>query len=514
MSSKNLEISELVIVGGGTAGWLTAAVLAADQRHNSSRRVKITVLESPDIPTIGVGEGTWPSMMGTLQSIGISEKTFIQYCHVSLKQGSRFYGWSKEGQEYYDHPFSEPMEYKRVNLAEHWLCSDQREPFAYVASPQPSVCDLKLAPKQIQTPEYAFNLNYGYHLDAGAFSEMLRKHCVNVLGVTHRADEMVGINPKPNDDIESLVLKSGNKITADLFIDCTGLSSLLLGKHYQAPWISYKRFLFNDTALAVQVPYTNDQQPIASQTLSTAFEGGWIWDIGLSTRRGIGAVYASDYIDETSARAALSEYLKATGAPVTLRDSDPRKIQFDPGRREYFWKNNCVAIGLSSGFVEPLEATALVLVEQSARYLKEQMPTTRREMDIVASRFNERFVSHWENVVDFLKLHYVLSQRNDSAYWLDHRSEKSIPERLKESLVLWKARSPWLCDSYLPDELFSAASYQYVLYGMRPDWTDTLALERRVKPTVDKAKAILKKKNQTLEQLFRGLPSNRQFLSQ
>lgn len=513
MTNSSDSIRRIVIVGGGTAGWLTAAVLSADMPNGVREDRQVTLIESPDIPTVGVGEGTWPSMMGTLRRVGISEKVFIEKCHVSLKQGSRFCGWSEGKGEYYDHPFSEPVDYGRMNLAEHWLFSDKRTPFAYAVSPQPYVCDKRLAPKQKETPEYAYNLNYGYHLDAGEFSELLKDHCVNNLGVTYRPDEVIAIESKSNGDLGALALKSGNRLEGDLFIDCTGLSSLLLGKHYRTPWVSYKSFLFNDTALAIQVPYVNSDSPIASQTLSTAFSGGWIWDIGLSNRRGVGVVYSSDYVAEGMARSALADYLEATGSPITLKDKEPRMIQFEPGRRSKFWKNNCVAIGLSSGFVEPLEATALVLVEQSAHYLREQIPNTRKEMDIVANRFNERFSSHWDNIVEFLKLHYVLSKREDSAYWRDHRSAQSMPKRLSDSLVLWRTRAPWVCDSRWSTELFSSASYQYVLYGMCPDWTQPVALEPRVRSTASRANEALAKKNKETEQYLKNLPSNRKLVT-
>ncbi|MEJ7806472.1 MAG: tryptophan 7-halogenase, partial [Telluria sp.] len=215
--------------------------------------------------------------------------------------------------------------------------------------------------------------------------------------------------------------------------------------------------LFNDTALAIQVPYPQEHSPISSQTTSTAQSAGWIWDIGLPTRRGIGYVYSSAHTSDAAAEQVLHQYVgQSDGASA-------RKLTFKPGYRRQFWHRNCVGIGLSAGFIEPLEASALALVELSAAMLSDDMPATRAVMEIVARRFNEAFTYRWERVIDFLKLHYVLSRRTDSDYWRDNRA---APERLDELLTLWRHRPPSRTDFGRIDEVFPSASYQYVLYGM------------------------------------------------
>jgi hypothetical protein len=220
--------------------------------------------------------------------------------------------------------------------------------------------------------------------------------------------------------------------------------------------------LYNDSALAVQIPYPDANHPIASQTTSTAQSAGWIWDIGLPTRRGVGHVYSSAHIGDDQAEAELRAYIVATGGPADI--PAPRKLTFDPGYRAKFWHRNCVAIGLSAGFIEPLEASALALVEMSAAMVSDDMPATRAAMDIVAKRFNEHFTYRWERVIDFLKLHYVLSRRRDSAYWRDNTA--AVPERLGELLTLWRHRAPSRSDFNRIEEVFPSASYQYILYGM------------------------------------------------
>lgn len=510
MTERNEQIEQVVIVGGGTAGWLTAGLLAADWRCDSRPNRRIILLESPDIPSIGVGEGTWPSMLETLRRIGLSESEFISQCDVSFKQGSRFYNWCRNEGEHYDHPFTLPADYGRTNLAEHWLASGRTVPFSYAVSPQSAVCDQHRAPKQITTPEYAYALNYGYHLDAGKFAQLLRTHCVENLGVVHRLGEVTGLKTWDDGDIRSLYLKSGEQLTGDLFVDCTGMAARLLSEHYEVPWLSQRGCLFNDAAVVVQAPYTDPESPIASMTLSTAHENGWIWDIGLPTRRGVGAVFSRSHASEEQVRGELSNYLKSTG--VDASSLTPRCISFEPGHRERFWSHNCIAVGLSAGFIEPLEASALVLVERSAQFLVEQMPETREQIPVVRRRFNTQFRRYWENIVDFLKLHYVLSERRDSDYWRDHTDEASLPETLKEQLLLWRTRSPWTCDSPYRDTLFPPASYQYVLYGMYPDHTSLPPLERRVKCSGAAAHAALHDTQSRVRQYLGGLPTNRALL--
>ena len=218
----------VVIVGGGSAGWLTAGIIAA--RHNplgeAGQGTKVILLESPDVANLGVGEGTWPTMRDTLRRIGISEGDFLRACDVGFKQGSQFINWQRgEGESYY-HPFVPPAGYGSVNLAAHWLDKAVDSTFADAVSPQGKVCDLGLAPKTARTPEYAFGLNYGYHLNAGKFVELLKRHCVDKLGVDYQLGHVDQILSDENGDISALLLTAGDKISGDLFVDCTGFSAL------------------------------------------------------------------------------------------------------------------------------------------------------------------------------------------------------------------------------------------------------------------------------------------------
>lgn len=506
-------IKRIVIVGGGSAGWLVAATIAAEHQLGSSDSdLKVILVESPDIPTIGVGEGTWPSMSNTLRKIGVSESQFIRECDVSFKQGSKFIGWSFGGSEYYYHPFTLPAVYNDINLSQYWPALGNIS-FSDAVCPQSIVCEQYLAPKQITTPEFAHNLNYGYHLNAGKFSDFLRNHSIQALGVTHVLANVSGVQSKENGDIELLLLDNGEKLDGDLFIDCTGFSSLLLGEHYKIPFKSLGNVLFNDSALAVQVPYANPDAPIASSTMATAQDNGWVWDIGLPTRRGVGHVFSSAHTNDEQVELNLRRYLEASVSKADMEKLSIRKLSFNPGHREKFWHRNCVAVGISAGFIEPLEATALVLIELSAQMISEQLPANRDVMDVISKRFNEKFNYRWSRIVEFLKLHYVLNQRKDSQYWMDHCDPSTIPESLREQLILWRYQAPWKYDSLQLEEMFPSASYQYVLYGMGFKTTDRSTTKRKAEIEQKAALQAFNENRIKTQKLMAHLPTNRGLLN-
>jgi len=456
----NTPVKSIVIVGGGTAGWITAGRIAAKYKANPN--ISVTLVESPAINIIGVGEGTWPTMRNTLMKMGISETDFMRACDATFKQGAKFAKWvDGTPNDFYYHPLMLPQGFNKVDLPPHWQAHFSHQSFSDAVCFQEQICEKGLAPKLITTPEYASIANYAYHLDAVKFAEFLKNHCVKNLDVQHVLADVTGVISKENGDIAAVTTKNLGDISGDLFVDCSGFSSLLLGKHLQVPFLDKSDILFIDTAVAVQLPYERDDSPIASHTISTAQEAGWIWDIGLIRRRGIGYVYSSRHTSYEHAENTLRKY-----AGSAIGNLEIRKIPISSGHRKLFWKNNCVAVGLSAGFLEPLEASAIVLVELSAEMIAEQLPACREVMDITAKRFNERFLYRWDRIIDFLKLHYILSKRSDNKFWTDNRDPQTIPESLQELMQLWRFRSPKNCDFSSNNEVFPAASYQYVLYGM------------------------------------------------
>lgn len=501
------HIRQIVVVGGGSAGWLTACMIAVTQ---ASLQIQVTLVESPNIPTIGVGEGSWPSMRHTLDTIGIKETTFVKRCHASFKQGSKFINWATDTSpnEYY-HPFTVPLGYTELDVAAHWQAEFSNQPYSYAFCPQSAVCDLHLAPKQLATPDYAFVTNYGYHFDAARLTELLTEHGTGQLGIRHVVDNVSAVVPHANGDIAALETASGKRIEGDLFIDCSGQKGLLIAGHYHIPWLRRDKVLINDSAIAAQVPYGDPQQDIHSCTLATAHPHGWSWDIGLFHRRGIGYSYASGFASSSQAEQQLREHIhRETG--VSSADVNLRHLSFTPGYRSEFWHRNCLAIGMSAGFIEPLEASALAMVELSVTMLTEAFPHTSTHMAILAKRFNQRFAYRWERVIDFIKLHYVLSTRGGE-YWLAQRAASSIPERLRELLTLWQYQAPSRNDLYENEEVFSSASYQYVLYGM--GFTSRFSPSSATPELSQQAAALFNRNREKVALFCAGLPTNRAYLN-
>lgn len=498
------SIERVVILGGGSAGWLTAGLLAAAHGH----RLKITLIEAPDIATVGVGEGSWPTMRDSLHAIGVGESEFVRACEATFKQGSLFRGWATGAEEdLYFHPFTLPHGHIEAPLVAAWQRLAPEAPFADLVCWQPHLCAQGRAPKQFATPEYAAVANYAYHFDAGRFGPFLRNHCVQRLGVGYVPDQVVQVLPHDNGDIAALRTRAHGDIAGDLFIDCSGFQARLLAGHYGVGFVPQREVLFCDAALAVQVPHASADAPVAPYTLSTAQPHGWVWDIGLQSRRGVGFVYSRAHCSDEQALHTLLAYLERSGA--RLAEATPRQLRFEPGHRASFWHRNCVAIGLSAGFLEPLEASALALIEFSAGFLRDQMPATRETMDLVARRFDEACHYRWRRIVEFLKLHYVLSRREDSAFWRDHRSAASVPPRLAQLLQLWRQLPPSRHDFERHDEPFPSASWQYVLYGMgfRPD--PVLAASAR---DTEVAEQYFRETLQQTRKLMQALPDHRALL--
>jgi len=499
-------IQRIVIVGGGTAGWLTAALIAAKHQSRMPGGFSVTLVESPTTPIVGVGEGTWPTLRSTLKKIGVSETAFFRECDAAFKQGAKFARWTTGADDdAYYHPLMLPQGFEQLNLVPHWLSRHHGESFCDAVCPQGKICDDGLAPKAITTPEYQGAANYAYHLDAGKFAPFLQRHCTEKLGVRHVLADVRKVEMADDGDIAAVVTEQAGPIEGDLFVDCTGFRALLIGDALGVPFHGCSDVLFCDTALAVQVPYEGEAAPVATHTISTAQSAGWIWDVGLPSRRGTGYVYSSSHISDEAAEAEFRRYLGPAGEGLTVR-----KIPIRSGHRETTWKRNCVAVGLAAGFLEPLESSAIVLIELSAKLIAEQMPVNRQIMDVVAKRFNATTEYRWGRIIDFLKLHYVLTHRTDSDFWRDNVRPESIPERLQELLLLWTYQPPWFHDEFdRVEEVFPAASYQYVLYGMGfQTQVDPGALSAETRA----AEQAMRENAAHTERLRAGLPRHRDLI--
>jgi len=456
-----MEINNVVIVGGGTAGWLSANHLGLLLATNS--QLNITLIESPNIPSIGVGEGTVPAIKKSFEKFGISETDLVRECDVTFKQSIKFANWldkGKHGDNYYHHLFDYPFPFNQ-DLAPYWLAKHSHKNFSDYVSMQGDICDLNLAPKTILTPEYQGITEYAYHLDAKKLASFLAKHAVNHFGVRHVRTEIKDVALDEAGNIVQLITNSMGTFAVDMVIDCSGFSSYFLGGKLGVKYIDKSDQLLTDTALTVQVPVKSTEH-IPSYTISTAHQSGWIWDIALTERRGVGLVYSAQHLSEIKAEEKLQKYVGKN-----LDHLDVRKIPMKVGYRESVWHKNCVAIGLSQGFVEPLEATSILLTDFSADLLAKAFPNTMEELPILSKRYNKRVIYAWERVIDFIKLHYCLSDRTDSDFWLDNKLPSTIPDSLLELLEYWKVQSPTKEDFFSKFEVFDVENYLYVLYGMK-----------------------------------------------
>jgi len=458
-------VRKILIVGGGTAGWLTACYLARTLNSASPQSIQITLVESADIGILGVGEGTFPSIRGTLALIGLDEARFIRGATATFKQGIRFVDWVRApgsaGADHYFHPFSLPSQQgDSPELLPYWLLGGAPgTAFADAVTLQKSVVDAARAPKRRSDREYQGRLNYAYHFDAVKFAGVLAEHG-RALGVQHVIATVEGAELDEHGAIARVRLRDAGVLEADLYIDCSGFRAALIGTALGAKFKSAKDVLFVDRAVAMQVPYATPDTPIPSTTISTAHEAGWTWDIGLHERRGTGYVYSTRHTDDARAEQVLRDYIGPASEALT-----PRVLKFEAGHRPVQWLHNCVAVGLSAGFVEPLESTGIGLIEMAAYLIAHLLPTDG-DMTRVSRLFNELMNARFERIFDFIKMHYCLSKRRDSQFWIDNVDPATIPDSLKDRLAMWRCRPPHRLDFVTDLEMFLPASWQYILYGM------------------------------------------------
>jgi len=504
----NKPIDDILIVGGGTAGWLTAAYLARRLGSLRPDGVRITLIESSEIGIIGVGEGTFPTIQNTLRTIGIDEAQFMRGAGATFKQGIRFVDWKtapKDGvHSHYYHPFASPRLLNGgLDLAPYWLLGAAGDiPFSDAVTLQDKVCDAGRAPKRLDDPQYGGPMAYAYHFDAGKLANLLRD-VGKLTGVKHLLGNVTAVNKAKDGAIASIATAEHGELTADLYIDCTGFAGALIGKAMGGEWIDKSDTLFVDRALAMQVPYDRPDAPVATTTISTAHEAGWTWDIGLPERRGTGYVFSSRHTSEDRAEEILRGYVGKAGDGLT-----PRLLKLKVGHRARHWIKNCVAVGLSGGFLEPLESTGIVLIEAAAYMLARNLPR-HGGFEAAARQFNQAMNDRYLRAIDFIKLHYCISQRADNAFWTDNRDPASIPETLRDHLEMWKHRPPNMFDFPNLHESFKYFNYQYILYGMGyPTQVDPAAHDH-----VALARADFARVQEAGKRAAAGLPDHRLLLN-
>jgi len=478
-------IRRILVVGGGTAGWITACYLARTLNAASPQSIEVALVESADIGILGVGEGTFPSLRGTLAAIGLDEGRFLQGANATFKQGVHFADWVRPrgtpGADHYFHPFSLPSQRgDSPELLPYWLLgAAPGTAFAEAATMQKRIADAGRGPKRRGDGDYQGRLNYAYHFDAVRFAAVLAEHGRS-LGVKHTIATIERTELDEQGAIARVHTREAGALSADLYVDCTGFRGALIGDALGSPFRSARDILFVDRALAIQVTYPRADTPIPSYTISTAHEAGWTWNIGLQARRGVGYVYSTRHTDDTRAEQVLRDYIGPAAEGLSAR-----LLKFETGFRPQQWRKNCVAVGLSGGFLEPLESTGIGLIEMGAYLITHLLPADG-DMARTAKTFNELMTARYERIIDFIKMHYCLSQRRDSSFWVDNVDAASVPESLQDRLAMWRCRPPHRLDFVTDLEMFLPASWQFVLYGM--EFQTDLAPTRTMYPRMDEAR--------------------------
>ncbi len=457
-------IREITIVGGGTAGWMAAVFLITRLNKRPGRPpVRVTLVESPNVPTIGVGEATVPGMRELLKQLEIPEATFIERCNASFKLGVRFVNWDKQpdgSPGCYDHPFDGlGVEIEGTNPAYHYHRFGRGGALANLGdalSPSTRLIEERRGPKTIDQDDYDYAVGYAYHLDAGLFAGLLREIAVE-RGVLHVLDDVDDLERDDRGHIAALILRERGRWPVELVIDCTGFRSLILQTALEEPFESFSPYLFNDKALAVQIPH-KDVTGLEPCTRSTALGAGWVWRVPLYSRVGTGYVFSSRFRSDQEAIDEFLQHLGDEGEGV-----EPRVIPMRIGRARRTWVGNCVAVGLSGGFIEPLESTAIFIIEAALRWLVANLPDCDFDPALQA-RYNEQMQGLYEEVRDFIALHYLTSNRRDSAYWQAVHEELEVPDSLKAKLPIWRERLPEAAD-FERTYLFGYWSYLIVLFG-------------------------------------------------
>lgn len=448
---------KIVIAGGGTAGWMTAALLS---RSLGRAGFEVVLVESPSIPPIGVGEATVPSFMNFNRLLGIDERDLLKKIKGTYKLGILFDGWEK-GDKDYIHGFGALGDQAAgLPFYHYWFRWLKNNPDANLEDV--CICPSSARKNRFMHPDPKFSpvlggFGYALHIDAGLYANYLKDYSV-ARGISHiRANiNQVNLNQQTG-FIESLNLDDGRILDGDFFIDCTGFRSLLLGEALQVPFVSWKQWLKCDRAQVVAT--TLNQDNFVPYTRATAHKAGWQWRIPLQHRIGNGLVYSSEHMEDAEAQSLLLKQIDSE--PLT----EPRMLSFEAGMRERFWEKNCVAVGLSSGFLEPLESTSIHVIQTTIQRLISLFPNSETN-NLMAKRFNQQAAFEMEKIRDFIILHYCINRREEP-FWETLRN-MTLPESLLEKVELFR-KTGFMHNEQ--GDLFTEANWISVLIGqgIRPE---------------------------------------------
>ncbi len=488
------SIRHVLIVGGGSAGWMTAAALS----NVLGQSCRITLIESEQIGTVGVGEATIPTIRLLNQTMGVDEKAFLKETQGTFKLGIEFVNWGRNGHRYF-HPFGFfGVPFDTMPVHQHWLKHRQE-------TDSGTLDDYSLAWQAARLGRFSFpttnpqlltsTFNYAFHFDASQYAKHLNGLSVS-RGVQRVEGKIIQVHRHPeNGFVTGVQLESGELIEADFFIDCSGFRSLLLGETLEVGYESWSQWLPCDRAVAM--PCALDGPPVP-YTRSTALSAGWQWTIPLRHRVGNGYVFSTSFISQDEATLALESRLPAQA------QGSPRLLTFTPGRRQKAWEHNVVALGLASGFLEPLESTSLHLVHSGITTLLSLFPDRQCD-EALRKEYNRRFAIEMERIRDFIILHYKLNERDDSEMWR-YCANMSVPDSLQERMQLFRQGGHVQVDNY---DLFGAESWLAVHLGQFnfPD---------RYMPLLDlrqtDGRSGLARLRNSVQQAAQAMPGHDQFL--
>jgi tryptophan halogenase len=490
------RIREILIVGGGTAGWMAAATLA---RMLPEGQARVRLIESEEIGIVGVGEATVPLMQIFNGVLGIHEHEFICATQGSFKLGIEFVDWGTIGNRHF-HCFGDFGEHIE-GIAPHHYWMKLRElgdptPLGAYCFPTVLATKNRFAPPPMRGGDAA-QYKYAYQFDATLYAKFLRRYSER-LGVERIEGRVVDVSQHAETGfVEAVTTADGLRLEADLFIDCTGFYGLLIEQTLKSGYEDWSKWLPCDRAVVVPCEPGNEFTPY---TRSTAHQAGWQWRIPLQHRTGNGYVYSSNYISDEEAQRTLLANLD--GKPL----ADPRVLKFTGGRRRKFWNKNVVAIGLASGFMEPLESTSIMLIQTGVARLVEMFPS--RDFDpILEQEYNRLSIREYEKIRDFIILHYCLSQRTDSEFWR-YVASMDLPESLRRRMEIFFARGIIPLEG---DEAFYEPSWVAIFFGQE-------RLPKRFDPMVDrveteKLKAGMRHRREVIAQLTDRVPLHSEFIS-
>jgi len=461
----------IVVIGGGTAGWMSAAYLQKRLGRASRSAVTVTVVEAEDIDIIGVGEATIPGFVTMMRELDIPEWKLFAAADATFKNAIKFVEWGQPPAEgdatrrnYFYHPFDPPQVSDHHSAFTHWLALKEAgvavEPLDVATSIGAALCEVNGSPKLFSSPPYEAPIPYAYHLDARKLGQLLRE-TAETRGVQRIVGTVTSADLEEDGSIGSVVLADGREIEGDLFVDCSGFRGLLIEGALGAPFESYNDRLLCDRAVACQVPFVEGDAAPRAFTTATAQAAGWTWEIDLSSRRGTGYVFSSKFASDDEAIATLLRHVNRPDL-----DLAPRVIPMKVGRRPTPWVKNCVAIGLSAGFLEPLESTGIHLIELGLRVLVDHL-AIGQQPDPLRQQYNALMSETYEEIADFLMMHYIFNGRRGEPFWDHYRDHVALPPSLVRKLELWAHKVPTVTDLKARIRVFEGFSFFAILAGLQ-----------------------------------------------